>query len=844
MTSNHYCSLCRDQTKGLPSASREHSEKTSCFTVACHPRLPQLACSDGYSVSLLEWIPGHAAAGDSTQINRTHSQTRTQQGLLGLVKGLVATSHRILEGSQQQQQNNSQNQMSMILDKKESILTGFEGDRSLDSLAPNMAGYRGAAIMSSTLKSLEGHEGQQNADSANLRQPGDRLYAGSVSEGATGHETDPLSASIPLLQAAAGVLLSCDPFVPFNGMLPTTKSLELSEISSYRSELGTATNQLLSLTFKVISELGILSPASPVINQSIKVNTLSQEFITSLLKLMAFDKMKQSKMDLSVSLANSIILGFLSGLSRVHHEFTTLQKDKHTLKALVQYTDWVTASLLDVYNLLEEVVCVLESTYATRHFVLGDILQSGHNPSPAPSMALDNQPVPKYVQHLLPSLNAALSVVSALWQDVKHSRHMVRSFRHLHATPTAATTHRGGWSPEAARLFKQFKESSVNATTTLKAVHYYIHHLLSSCKQLLSTSKSSVLKGGNPFTYTTSQSIKMMLEHLLQYNIREAMDVVNCCIQEWGVAEGRGLSSASVLSADHLSDILDSSLVNRPDFTSYICVRSEPARFIVGVLGDLMAAYFTNQDLLVLLTNITATPPRHAELSRSRLSIALREQELSDIWTVERAVNLLLLSGKWEKACDFIVEIGDWRKAFVLATAFTVHSSLVSKEMLHGSAPAMADTLSNLSHHLAVSNILKVIGSTHRRAGKASKPVADSDDSETDLSRRVCERFLSETFHVCALSGMDSVLRSCADHYLKELVNLAATLGAQVPPGLYLPAPPLFYIQPTLTEEVNMFCVHIAAQLCVAISPLKCQGGAQNVPPQKQQQQQQQQTTS
>ncbi len=804
--------LFRDQPKRLSATSHENSESSERdvsrprFTVACHPHLPQLACSDGYSVTLFEWDPSP----DSAPQGHAHIRDPTTQDLLGLVKGLVATSRGMLGDSLLLQQKE---QMSRIFGKGESLVTGSRGDRTLDFLASIANGdleLNDAAVMSSTLKTL-------GADSAHPRGGSGRSPISSPS--AARRDKGSLSASVPLLQAAVGMLLTCEPFVPFNGMLPKTKSLELNEVSAYRSELEAATNRLLSTIFKVVSELSVSGSTSPIADRPIETNALSQDFITSLLKLVAFDKLKQSRIDLSVSISNSILLGFLSGLSKVQRNFATLRRDRHTLKSLKLFTDWVTTSLLDVYNLLEEMVCVLDSTYSTRHSVLGDVLQSGRTTT---SMQFEKHPTPNCVQCLAPSLNAALSIVSALWQDVKRSRDLAKSFRHppvssARASATSSSAGRGNWAPEVARLFKQFKKSSANASTTLKALHYYIYHLLSSSKQPSTPKKLplSLPKDGKPFTYAAARNdIRSMLDQLLRYDMRGVMDVVSGCVQECGgggggdEAEKDGQLAVS-MSADRLSDILDSSIVNRRDFASYICVRSEPARFIVGVLGDLMASYFTNQEILVLMSSDTTVSARHAELSRTKLSVALREQDLTDVWTVERAVNLLLLSGKWEKACDFVVELGDWRKAFVLAVIFAVHSERVAKrrgESLHSSAMAVGDILSNFSHHLATSNILKVLSSLHKKAVKPSNRFADSGDSDVDPSLgRVCEQFILETFHVCALSGVDLVLRSCADHCLKELVSLTAGLSTRVHPGFYLPAPPLFYIQPTLTEEVSIW---------------------------------------
>lgn len=506
---------------------------------------------------------------------------------------------------------------------------------------------------------------------------------------------------------------------------------------------------------------------------------MSHDFIASLFNLISLDQLKQSHMELSLSLTSAILLAFLSGLVEGHCDFTRVQSPQHTLKSLEQFTDQMAVIMRDVHNLLEEIVSIHESTYTPRPSMFGEVLKS----SQAKHM------YPNFMHSLTPTLKITLNLLSVLWKDLKLGRNLARSIRRS--------------NPVQVMEARSFKSHSSRACTTLKALHYYVHNMLvSSWHQ---PSPLSPLRDGKPITYSkTRNNIKILLDRLFQYDMRAVMEIVDGCIRESDSADTEGCISDS-MGPDRLSDILNSSIIGRLDLGSHVCVKSDSARLMTGLLGDLMAAYFTDKKLLVLLSSDTSLPARHAELSKNKLTTALRNQDLMDSWTVERTVNMLLLSGKWERACNFVVELGDWRKAFVLAAIFSMHSKEVSlRKSFSVKDAATGGRLTKLSHELALSNVLKLIGMVYRKPAKplSYKQMIACDDDGTKPSGRLCEQFVSETFRVCALAQVDTIARTCAGHFLKELVSVCASLSTQVHSGLYLPAPPLYCSQPAITEEV------------------------------------------
>jgi hypothetical protein len=573
------------------------------------------------------------------------------------------------------------------------------------------------------------------------------------------------------LQASLGMLLSCEPFVPCNGMLPHTKSLGLDEVVDYKSHLQAITKVLVSAVGRVVSDSSTLSTLDSSATEPELVG-MSRDFTVSLLHLFSLDKLKQSHMDLSLSIANAILRGSLSGLVERHCDFVRLHKEQHTLDSLQEHVEKITRSLHDIHNLLEEIVYVLESTYSNPPVIFGATQEAQRASS-------------NCMMYLTPSLKIILNLVCVLWNDNKFCKGLVKFIRR--STDT--------------KQVRSFKTSSSNASRTLKALYFYTSSLFSSSWHQQSAIKQASPQDGKPITYVTPhKNIKTLLDKMLQYELRDVIELANGCIQCcYSVAEA---GDVNPLDADQLSDVLDSRIINRLNACPHICVRTDLDRFVVGTLGDLMAAYFTDKKLLVLLSSDVSVPLRHAELSREKLAAVLRDQNVLECWTVERAVNLLLLSGKWERACDFIVELGDWRKAFVLSAFAALHSQELSKwkGVLVENDPVM-DNLGAFSHNIVLSNILKIISGTFRG------PVKSSNQAVEDLSNTAtvaCKSFLSETFHACALARADSVLVNCVRQLLKELMGLAGGLSTIVHPEFYLPAPPLYCIQLTASEQVNL----------------------------------------
>ncbi|MGH0162158.1 UNVERIFIED_CONTAM: hypothetical protein FKN15_049564 [Acipenser sinensis] len=112
-------------------------------------------------------------------------------------------------------------------------------------------------------------------------------------------------------------------------------------------------------------------------------------------------------------------------------------------------------------------------------------------------------------------------------------------------------------------------------------------------------------------------------------------------------------------------------------------VHSETACAVIQSMARFMAAYFTNQPLYVLPPhNVDILPPLQSKpdalprvipLQHSLIASIVRDQHLSAVWTVEYALDLLLIGGLVPEAAWLAHRLGDWKMAVSLSLAYNLY---------------------------------------------------------------------------------------------------------------------------------------------------------------------------
>uniref|UniRef100_H3CUI4 Ciliogenesis and planar polarity effector 1 n=1 Tax=Tetraodon nigroviridis TaxID=99883 RepID=H3CUI4_TETNG len=142
-------------------------------------------------------------------------------------------------------------------------------------------------------------------------------------------------------------------------------------------------------------------------------------------------------------------------------------------------------------------------------------------------------------------------------------------------------------------------------------------------------------------------------------------------------------------------------------------LHSDAACSVVQNLGRFMASYFTNQPLYIRPPHhVGLLPPLHlphalsvgrlVPLSQEEVSRAVRLQQLSEVWTVDYARDLLLLGGLLPEAVWLAYHLGDWKSAVSLSLAYTNYCSdkpdftLLKRRELHLPVDLEAKTIFQL----------------------------------------------------------------------------------------------------------------------------------------------------
>ncbi|XP_035391703.1 ciliogenesis and planar polarity effector 1 [Electrophorus electricus] len=226
-------------------------------------------------------------------------------------------------------------------------------------------------------------------------------------------------------------------------------------------------------------------------------------------------------------------------------------------------------------------------------------------------------------------------------------------------------------------------------------------------------------------------------------------------------------------------------------------VNREAACAVVQSLGRFMASYFTNQPLVILPPhNVDVLPPLHlppapgrrvVALSQSRAAGAVRVQQLSGVWTVDYALELLLLGGLLPEAVWLAWSLGDWKTAASLGLAYGVfcrqHYDFGRLKWRELHLPAELRP-----GHIFQVQLEALMGGTSG-CGRDDPDTVDADDAEALLVS------VQEILKASAVAEVDVVSRPLGQ-LLDSAKERASALRALVPHAFYLPAPPLYCPQP------------------------------------------------
>ncbi|XP_056287984.1 ciliogenesis and planar polarity effector 1 isoform X2 [Pseudoliparis swirei] len=235
-------------------------------------------------------------------------------------------------------------------------------------------------------------------------------------------------------------------------------------------------------------------------------------------------------------------------------------------------------------------------------------------------------------------------------------------------------------------------------------------------------------------------------------------------------------------------------------------LHTDAALAVVQTLGRFMASYFTNQPLYILPPHhVAILPPLHlphapegrlVPLCQEEVSRAVRQQQLSEVWTVDYAQDLLLLGGLLPETVWLAYHLGDWKTAASLSLAYTNYCTdnfdftRLRRRELHLPTALEPESIFEVELECLLGHKSDF---QERREQDGDKSFTDPSEGEDwDLLQVSIQEILKASV-MAGVNLMSSPLSSLLD----TAKDLCSGLPTLVPNGLYLPSPPLYCPQPS-----------------------------------------------
>ncbi|XP_010975886.3 ciliogenesis and planar polarity effector 1 isoform X2 [Camelus dromedarius] len=347
----------------------------------------------------------------------------------------------------------------------------------------------------------------------------------------------------------------------------------------------------------------------------------------------------------------------------------------------------------------------------------------------------------------------------------------------------------------------------LNQTLQLKPINGEECFLLGSYEKSVQIWKKALQetqeKGGRRACFLQMRYyLSLLYCHLYNYNLNDAQGLCDQLVREilrWSYLPVNENEDCSVPEESPCE----------PGMTGN--VHPEAALRVVRSMARFMAAYFTNQLLCILPPhNVNVLPPLHIKteqsfrlipLQHSKVASAVREQNLSNVWTVEYALELLLIGGLVPEAVWLAHKLGDWKTSVSIAVAFQLFCKRDS------SFPRSKKKGLNLPLNMTPAQIFQeklqcFLGqpaSLEAKTENGSKYKQFTDPIEEEDAGLLLGS-VQEVLKAAVMADAD-ILSETFQLLISSAKDFSKRLCGLVPVGLYLPAPPLYCPQPAVLSE-------------------------------------------
>ncbi|KAI3362297.1 hypothetical protein L3Q82_012605 [Scortum barcoo] len=293
----------------------------------------------------------------------------------------------------------------------------------------------------------------------------------------------------------------------------------------------------------------------------------------------------------------------------------------------------------------------------------------------------------------------------------------------------------------------------------------------------------------------TRLCLALLYSLLSQYCLREAQEL------------GDHMARLILHRAGHQKDVTSITADTLPCPWLPLDLHSDAACAVIQTLGRFMASYFTNQPLYILPPHrVAILPPLHlphapsvgrlVPLCQEEAARAVRQQHLSEVWTVDYAQDLLLLGGLLPESVWLAYHLGDWKTAASLSLAYTNYCTdhydftWLRRRELHLSTDLEPQSIFQFELECLLGN----------KSESQEEGDKDGDKSFTDPLEGedwdLLQVSIQEILKASVMAGVN-VISSPLSSLLDTAKDLCSCLPTLVPNGLYLPSPPLYCPQPS-----------------------------------------------
>ncbi|NWW53649.1 CPLN1 protein, partial [Pedionomus torquatus] len=781
-------SFCQESSQSLGSSASENDVMRQRFSVASHSRLPYLIVSDGYMITVLRCPSNLSPPGfiRSLLLDSTQRLENIRQNLLNskskgrplCLRSLLSLKASLLKHTQNQSSVFSTipkflEEDATEMSEKTMDLLGYEEESDDEKQFCNSP----SSFYSQRIHSFVGKADQGHLEFASMC---DTIHAKDNTE-----EKDKLSVELYAIQknllAAWQIGISknmeekdtllnytVNCIIHFFNILQFVKCSLLNQDASLNKSMRNihwmhSVLKYLQQCLNVLywhSRAGLTGHVAKLVLQTLKLMLIEQQdqlFSKNLLGCFCLLKM------VSRVLSSTCILAYENFFASPHRD-SLVELDSLTVPIFVVLDDSTTQQFSSLKSLLQEPPQAVNHDEKTekRLIVLWRLLYK-----------------------------------KVVWYQVQLNRKVNKNAEEVSVVSSLLSHIQATLQSSGGTLEQHLKINSVSGEEKF---------LLGSYRESVDIWKGSLCeikaKGGKRACFLQIRYyLAILFCHLYQYNLCEAQGLCDHLVGE--------ILRRSQLSVNQMERFSDTKYFQH-ELWMVTDVHTETAMAVIRSMARFMAAYFTNELLYIFPPhNVDILHPLHIKkdlspriipLQHCLVTKAVRDQNLSTVWTAEYALDLFLIGGLIPEAVWLTHRLGDWKLSVSIGVAYQLYCQNSGE----------FSRLKNTEHPLPL-NLSPMQTFQEKLQSLLGQPVTSETsgcikykqftDPIEEEDANVLYSSIQELLKAAVMADADILSETC-QLLMVSAKDLCRKLHGLVPDGLYLPAPPLYCPQPaSLSEE-------------------------------------------